>query len=107
MRCERLTLSCRQLLKPGPALSTFVLPSESAQDIDPPHDLESQRLGESLKLGEGRGRPLNSGRSVHVLKLVDAHRAFGEAGSDLKLPAHRFDEFAQSAHVHVGAAFEL
>lgn len=36
------------------------------------------------------------------LELVNAHRAVGEAGSDLKLPAHGGDELAQRTHVQVG-----
>src|SRR5438270_743359 len=45
--------------------------------------------------------------ALSLLKLIDAHRAFGETSRDLQFPAHRLDVFAQRAHVHVGPPLQL
>src|SRR5208282_3209500 len=46
-------------------------------------------------------------RSPKVAEVLDTHVAIGKARGDLQLAAHRLDEAAERAHIHIRALLDL
>jgi hypothetical protein len=77
----------------------------------------SRRRAKIFATAKASNHPLKSGvfflssalffSFIGVVKILDLHRMIGESCDKLQLTAHRFNEAAKSADIHIGALLDL